>query len=158
MDALMATRSSAARSSDDDRALRVNDRLAIPRAELGVRVSRASGAGGQHVNKTSTRVEIIWSVATSPSLSDEDRARLTTRLASRLSDDGELRVVASDTRSQLQNRELAESRLAEMVRRALLIPKLRKKTRPTRAAREARLTAKRRTSDKKRVRRSNTDD
>lgn len=154
----MATRSSAARRSDDDRALRVNDRLAIPRVELGVRVSRASGAGGQHVNKTSTRVEIIWSVATSPSLSDEDRARLTTRLASRLSDDGELRVVASDTRSQLQNRELAELRLAEMVRRALLIPKPRKKTRPTRAAREARLTAKRRTSDKKRVRRSNTDD
>ena len=154
----MATRSSAANSGDDERALRVNDRLAIPRAELDTRVSRASGAGGQHVNKTSTRVEVTWNAATSPSLSDADRARLTTRLASRLSDDGELRVVASDTRSQLQNRELAEARLAEMVRRALIIPKPRKKTRPTRASKEARLTDKRRTSEKKRVRRSTTDD
>jgi ribosome-associated protein len=153
----MATRSSAARS-DDDRLLRVNDRLAIPRAELGVRASRASGAGGQHVNKTSTRVEVTWNVMLSPSLDETDRARLSTRLASRLSDEGELRVVASDTRSQLQNRELAETRLAEMVRRSLVIPKARKKTRPSRAAREARLTDKRHASEKKRVRRTNTDD
>lgn len=153
----MATRSSAA-NAEAERALRVNNRLAIPRAELRVRATRASGAGGQHVNKTSTRVEVTWNVVTSPSLSDDDRMRLGTRLASRLSDDGELRVVASDTRSQLQNRELAEARLADIIRRALLVPKPRKKTRPTRAAREARLTDKRRTSEKKRVRRSNTDD
>jgi ribosome-associated protein len=153
----MATRSSAARS-DDDRLLRVNDRLAIPRAELGVRASRASGAGGQHVNKTSTRVEVTWNVMLSPSLDETDRARLSTRLASRLSDEGELRVVASDTRSQLQNRELAETRLADMLRRALVIPRVRKKTRPSRAAREARLTDKRHASEKKRVRRTNTDD
>jgi ribosome-associated protein len=153
----MATRSSAARS-DDDRVLRVNDRLAIPRAELGVRASRASGAGGQHVNKTSSRVEVTWNVTLSPSLDETDRARISTRLASRLSDEGELRVVASDTRSQLQNRELAETRLADMVRRALVIPRVRKKTRPSRAAREARLTDKRHASEKKRVRRTNTDD
>lgn len=152
----MATRSSAA--DTDDRSLRVNDRLSIPRNELGVRASRASGAGGQHVNKTSTRVEVTWNVVTSPSLSDADRLRLGTRLASRLSEDGELRVVASDTRSQLQNRELAETRLTEIVRRALVIPKPRKKTRPTRAAREARLTDKRKISEKKRVRRNKTDD
>jgi ribosome-associated protein len=153
----MAIKSSAARNNDE-RALRVNDRLAIPYAEFGVRATRASGAGGQHVNKTSTRVEITWNVTTSPSLSDAERARLTTRLASRISDDGELRVVASDTRSQLQNRELAEARLADMVQRALLIPKARKKTRPSRSAKEARLTDKRKISEKKRVRRSNTDD
>lgn len=153
----MATRSSAA-SGDDDRALRVNDRLAIPRAELDVRASRASGAGGQHVNKTSTRVEITWNAAASPSISDADRARILTRLASRLSAQGELRIVASDTRSQLQNRELAEGRLADIVRRALVIPKPRKKTRPSRAAKEARLTDKRHVSEKKRVRRVKTDD
>ncbi len=153
----MATRSSAA-DGEDERALRVNDRLAIPRAELGVRATRASGAGGQHVNKTSTRVEITWNVASSQVLSDEDRARLITRLASRLSDDGELRVVASDTRSQLQNRELAETRLGDMVRRALVIPKARRKTRPSRAAKQARLDDKRKLSEKKRVRRSNADD
>lgn len=153
----MATRSSAARS-DDDRVLHVNARLAIPRAELGVRASRASGAGGQHVNKTSTRVEVTWNVTLSPSLDETSRARISTRLASRLSDEGELRVVASDTRSQLQNRELAEARLADMVRHALVVPKARKKTRPSRAAREARLTDKRHASEKKRVRRTNTDD
>ena len=153
----MATRSSAA-DGEDERALRVNDRLAIPRAELGVRATRASGAGGQHVNKTSTRVEITWNVTASQALSDDDRARLVTRLASRLSDEGELRVVASDTRSQLQNRELAETRLADMVRRALVIPRARRKTRPSRAAKQARLDDKRKLSEKKRVRRSNADD
>ena len=153
----MATRSSAA-SGDDDRALRVNARLAIPRAELDVRASRASGAGGQHVNKTSTRVEITWNAAASPSISDADRARILTRLASRLSAQGELRIVASDTRSQLQNRDLAEGRLADILRRALVIPKPRKKTRPSRAAKEARLTDKRHVSEKKRVRRVNTDE
>ncbi len=153
----MATRSSAA-DGEDERALRVNDRLAIPRAELGVRATRASGAGGQHVNKTSTRVEITWNVTASQALSDEDRARLVTRLGSRLSDDGELRVVASDTRSQLQNRDLAETRLADMVRRALVIPRVRRMTRPSRAAKQARLDDKRKLSEKKRVRRSNADD
>lgn len=153
----MATRSSAARLGDN-RDLRVNDRLAIPRDELVVRATRASGAGGQHVNKTSTRVEITWNVAASKALDDADRTRISTRLASRLSDDGELRVVASDTRSQLQNRELAEARLADMVRRALVVPRTRKMTRPSRAAKQARLDDKRRTSEKKRVRRSNTDE
>ncbi len=153
----MATRSSAA-SDQADRALRVNDRVSIPRAELGVRATRASGAGGQHVNKTSTRVEVTWNVLASPSLSDADRNRVLVRLASRVSDDGELRVVASDTRSQLQNRELAEERLADMLHRALLVPKARRKTRPSRAAKQARLDAKRQTSEKKRGRRANTDD
>lgn len=151
----MATRSSAA---SDDRALHVNERLSIPRAELQVRASRASGPGGQHVNKTSTRIELTWNVLASESLSDEQRARLATRLASRLSDDGDLRIVASDTRSQLQNRELAESRLADIVRRALAVPKARRKTRPSRAAKQARLDAKRITSEKKRSRRNSTDD
>ncbi len=153
----MATRSSAA-SVDAGRTLGVNADLAIPRTELVVRATRASGAGGQHVNKTATRVEVTWNVADSPSLSEEQRTRIRTRLASRISDDGELRVVASDTRSQLQNRELAESRLADIVRRALAVPKPRRKTRPSRASKQARLTDKRITSEKKRSRRSNTDD
>ena len=153
----MATRSSAA-DPGESRELRVNDRLAIPRDELVVRATRASGAGGQHVNKTSTRVEITWNVVASQALDEVDRARISTRLSSRLSDVGDLRGVASDTRSQLQNRELAEARLADLVRRALIVPKARKKTRPSRAAKQARLDDKRRTSEKKRVRRSNADD
>lgn len=123
-----------------------------------MRATRASGAGGQHVNKTSTRVEVTWNPSRSTVLTDYDRARLATRLASRISEDGDLRVVASDTRSQLQNRELAESRLAELVRAALVIPKIRKRTRPTRASKQARLDEKRHRSDKKRDRSRRSDD
>jgi ribosome-associated protein len=132
--------------------LEVNESLSIPRGELEVRVSRSSGAGGQHVNKTSSRVEIFWNVKTSSVLSEEQRARLLDRLASRLSTEGSIRVVASDMRSQSRNRELAEERLAETVRRALLVPKKRRPTKPTRAAREARLESKKRQSHKKRER------
>jgi ribosome-associated protein len=123
-----------------------------------VRTTRASGAGGQHVNKTESRVEVVWNVASSGVLDEVRRARLLERLAGRLTGDGELRVVASDTRSQLQNRVLAEARLAEVVRRALVVPKVRKATRPSRAAKEARLEGKKRQSEKKRVRRRPLDD
>jgi ribosome-associated protein len=123
-----------------------------------VRTTRASGPGGQHVNKTESRVEVVWNVASSGVLDETRRARLLERLAGRLTGDGELRIVASDTRSQLQNRELAEERLAEVVRRALVVPKVRKATRPSRAAKEARLERKKRQSEKKRVRRRPLDD
>jgi ribosome-associated protein len=131
----------------------VNESLSIPRNELDVRVSRSSGAGGQHVNKTSSRVEIFWNVLTSRALSEEQRARLQEKLAPRLTTDGSIRVVASDMRSQSRNRDLAEERLAELVRRALVVPRKRKATKPTRAAKEARLEAKKRHSHKKRERR-----
>jgi ribosome-associated protein len=132
--------------------LAVNESLSIPRAELDVKVSRSSGAGGQHVNKTSSRVEIFWNVAGSRALTEEQRARLTAKLASRLTTEGSIRVVASDMRSQSRNRELAEERLADLVRRALVIPKKRRATKPTRAAKEARLDSKKRHSTKKRER------
>jgi ribosome-associated protein len=134
--------------------LQVNDALSIPRNELDVRVSRASGAGGQHVNKTSSRVEIFWNVAGSRALTEEQRSRLTQKLASRLTTEGSIRVVASDMRSQSRNRDLAEERLADLVRQALIIPKKRRATKPTRAAKEARLESKKRHSTKKRDRRT----
>ena len=139
-------------------ALVVNESVAIPRSELDVRVSRSSGAGGQHVNKTSSRVEIFWSIATSKAVSDEERARLLDKLKSRLTTDGSIRVVASDMRSQSRNREIAEERLAEIVRRALLIPKKRRPTKPTKASREARLDEKKRQATKKRDRRQKSFD
>ena len=132
----------------------VNESVSIPRSELEVRVSRSSGAGGQHVNKTSSRVEIVWNVLGSRALSEEQRARLSDRLSSRISSEGEVRVVASDTRSQTQNRELAEERLIELVRRALIVPKKRRATKPTRASKEARLESKKRHSSKKAQRRN----
>src|SRR5512132_1894702 len=132
--------------------LAVNESLSIPRSELDVRVSRSSGAGGQHVNKTSSRVEIFWNILASRALSEEQRERLREKLASRMTTEGSVRVVASDLRSQSRNRDLAEERLADLVRRALIIPRKRKPTKPTRAAKEARLDAKKRQSDKKRER------
>lgn len=139
-------------ASASEKLLAVNDSLSIPRSEFDVRVSRASGAGGQHVNKTSSRVEIFWNIPASRVLSEEQRARLLEKLSSRLTTDGSIRVVASDMRSQSRNRGLAEERLMDLVRRALLVPRKRKPTRPTRAAKEARLKTKKRHSNKKRNR------
>jgi len=135
-----------------ENSVHVNESLSIPRDELDVRVSRSSGAGGQHVNKTSSRVEIFWNVEKSRAVTEEQRNRLREKLASRLTVDGSVRVVASDTRSQTRNRELAEQRLAELVARSLIVPRKRKATRPSKAAKEARLEAKRRQSSKKRER------
>lgn len=126
--------------------------LTIPRSELEFRTSRSSGAGGQHVNKTSSRVEISWNIAYSRALSEEQRDLLIATLASRVSEEGAIRVVASDTRSQLRNRETAERRLGETIARALVVPKKRRPTRKPHAANEARLTEKKKHSDKKRER------
>jgi len=126
----------------------------IPRSELEFRTSRSSGAGGQHVNKTSSRVEISWNIMRSVALSDEQRELLRTRLASRLSEEGAVRVVASETRSQLRNRQTAELRLGELIARSLTVQKKRRPTRKPRAANEARLTEKKKHSDKKRNRRA----
>ena len=132
--------------------LHVDETLTIPRSELAVRASRSSGAGGQHVNKRSSRIEISWNIAASSALSDDQRDRLLTRLSSRLSDEGAIRVVASDTRSQLRNREAAEKRLAETIAKALIVQKKRKATKRPRAANEARLVEKKKHSDRKRER------
>ena len=133
--------------------IRVNTSVVIPRSELTVRASRSSGAGGQHVNKTSSRIEIEWNVAQSPSITDEERARLLSKLASRLSENGSIRVVASDTRSQARNRDLAERRLAELLAKALTVQKRRKPTKRPRSADEARLSEKKKHSERKRERR-----
>lgn len=132
--------------------------MTIPRAELLVRTSRSSGAGGQHVNKTESRVELVWNVSDSSALSEAQRSRLLDQLGPKLTGDGELRIVVSDTRSQLQNRELAERRLIDTVRQALIIPKVRRPTAPSRAAKRARLEEKKKQSDKKRTRRRPVDD
>src|SRR3954467_4644397 len=138
--------------------LAVNESVSIPRSELDVRVSRSSGAGGQHVNKTSSRVEIFWNVLESRALDDAQRSRLREKLASRMTSDGSIRVVASDMRSQTRNRELAEERLADVVRRALIIPRKRRATKPTKASKEARLDSKKRHSTKKAERRTRSFD
>lgn len=136
----------------------INARLAVPRSELEIRATRSGGPGGQHVNTSSTRIELVWSVAASPSLRETDRARLLEKLAPRLDGEGRLRIVAQGERSQLQNREAAVERFREVVRKALVVPKRRKATRPTQASRERRLQAKREQSERKRERRRRDDD
>jgi ribosome-associated protein len=141
-----------------DGALVVDSTLSIPRSELTFRASRAGGPGGQHVNTSSTRVELLWNVERSRAVDSHQRARLRDKLAARIDGDGNVRVVASANRSQLRNREDAEVRLATLVRRALVVPKARKKTRPTRGSVEERLRTKKELSRKKQERRFRPDD
>jgi ribosome-associated protein len=137
----------------DAAALEVSPELRIPLAELEFRASRSGGPGGQHVNTSSTRVELSWDVAGSPSLTPAQRDWLLRRLASRLDGTGKLRLVSSASRSQLRNREDATERLRTIVAEGLLVPKTRKRTKPSRAAKAARLDSKRRRSATKRDRR-----
>jgi ribosome-associated protein len=134
-------------------ALPVTRHLAIPRAELETKATRAGGPGGQHVNTSSTRIELRWNVRASRALDDALRDRLLERLATRLDADGTLRIVASEHRSQRQNRDAAEARLAALVRAATAVPKRRKPTKPTRASVARRIEGKRRQSEKKQTRR-----
>ena len=138
--------------------LDVSPELRLPLTELEFRATRSGGPGGQHVNTSSTRVELWWDVAASPSLTDEQRLRLLNRLGSRLDSAGRLRLVSSESRSQLRNRESVTERLREMVAQALTVPRPRRRTKPTRASKIAREEAKRRRSAVKRERRPPRDD
>jgi ribosome-associated protein len=138
--------------------LEVNRHLTIPDAELHERFSRSSGPGGQGVNTTDSRVELSFDVARSPSVPPWLRDRLLARLASRLTD-GVLTVVASERRAQLANRATARVRLAALLRAAAEPPPpKRRPTKPSRGAKERRLSAKRRRGETKRNRRSTGDD
>ncbi|HEX8359311.1 MAG TPA: alternative ribosome rescue aminoacyl-tRNA hydrolase ArfB [Longimicrobium sp.] len=142
----------------EDGLIAVNDGLWIPRAELTYRATRSGGPGGQHVNTSSTRVELVWDVDASPSVNDEQRALIRSKLANRISGEGTLLLAASDHRSQYQNKEAVTERFAELLRQALVVPKKRKKTRPPRGASEARLRAKKQRSQLKKMRGGPIDD
>lgn len=126
--------------------------LAVPRTELGYRATRAGGPGGQHVNTSATRIELTWNLEQSVAPTDEQRAMLRERLASRLDGEGNVRVVASSHRSQLQNREEATARLQALLERALVPRRHRKRTRPPKAAKEERLREKKKRSEVKKGR------
>lgn len=134
------------------RSLRVNDRVAIPLAEVTLRASRSSGPGGQHANVTASRVEASFDVLASQSLSEAQRRRVLARAGARVV------AIAQDERSQTRNRELALTRLAERLAQALTVPKSRRATRPTAASRERRLSQKRRDTQRKRERRRPDED
>jgi len=132
--------------------LNVNDRVRIPEDEIHVSFARSGGPGGQNVNKVETKVEVRWRPADSRALSDADREWLLSRLASRLTNDGDLIVVSTRTRTRERNREDALAKLATAVREALRRPRRRRPTRRTRASIERRLDQKKRRSQTKRNR------
>ncbi len=127
--------------------LPIDDQCAIDLDEVEVRFSRSSGPGGQHANKTSTRVELRFDIAGSPSLDEAQRNRLLDRVGP------ELRVVADDERSQVRNRAIAIERLRTRLAAGLRVERRRRATRPTRGSQLRRLEGKRRTGDTKRQRR-----
>lgn len=133
--------------------LGINDRLVIPDAELTWRFSPSGGPGGQHANKANTRAELTWSVAESAVLTEGQRRRLSDKLGPVVS------VVVDEERSQSRNRDLAQQRLAARVRAGLVVPKPRRKTKPSRGSQERRLKTKRgRSRDKQLRRRPGRDD
>ena len=127
--------------------LRIDERLSLPLSEIELRTSRSSGPGGQHANVTASRVEAIFAVEESASLSDSQRARLLERLGPLVT------AVAQDARGQARNRELALERLAAKIAAGLRVRRKRRPTKPSRAARKRRLEQKRRQSERKRARR-----
>lgn len=132
--------------------IEIGTRVRLPRAELSFRATRAGGPGGQHVNTSSTRVELWWNLEQSPALTDAQRSLARTRLAGRLDAAGWLRLVESGSRSQLRNKEAVTERFAALLLQALRPPKVRKPTRVPKAQKARRLESKRSRAAVKRLR------
>jgi ribosome-associated protein len=130
-----------------DDPLQLGRDVEIPLAEVDLRTSRSSGPGGQHANVTASRVEAVFDVEASRSLTEEQKRRVTARLGP------VVRATAQDTRSQTRNRELALQRLRSRLAGALVVQRPRRPTKPTAAARRRRLDAKRRRGERKQARR-----
>jgi ribosome-associated protein len=142
----------------DDDHLQITRTVYIPVRELTYRAVRASGPGGQHVNRSATKVELWWNAETSPSLTETQRARVLGRLGSRLDARGRLRLTASASRSQKQNRERVTKRFQVLLAAALRPRKVRKRTTVPARAKRARLEDKRRRAKRKAQRRKPTEE
>jgi ribosome-associated protein len=125
----------------------------IPLNEIKLNFTRSSGAGGQNVNKTATKVIVRWTVGESRVFSQEEKARIRIKLANRLNSQDEIVIASEEERSQAQNRESATARLRFLVNKALIIPKKRRSTRPTKSSKLKRLESKKKHAQKKAARR-----
>lgn len=136
----------------DGESIRVSRSVRVPLSEIELRTSRSSGPGGQHAQKTETRVEAVFDVEASSALTETQKRRVVAKAGP------VLRAVAQDERSQARNRELAVERLTETLRQALRVPRRRVPTAPTAASRERRLEHKKRRSQVKRLRKDPSND
>lgn len=121
--------------------------IIVPENEFTITFARSSGAGGQNVNKTSTKVIIHWPVGKSAVLSDAEKSRVREKLVNRINNEDELVIMSEEERSQPQNRELAIARLRELVAQALHVPKKRRPTRPTKGSKLRRIESKKQRSE-----------
>jgi ribosome-associated protein len=135
----------------DSESIRVTRSVVLPRSEIELRTSRSSGPGGQHAQKSETRVEAVFDVEASNALSEAQKRRVVAKAGP------VLRAIAQDERSQLRNKDLATERLVEVLREALRVPRRRVPTKPSAASRERRLEQKKRRSQVKRLRRQPPD-
>lgn len=132
----------------------INATITLPARELRVQASRSSGPGGQNVNKVASKIELEFHVAATTALDGWTKQRLLAIAGRRVDGEGWLHIISQATRDQQKNLADAREKLAELVRQALVRPKIRRPTKPTRGAKERRLTAKKQTSERKQQRRS----
>lgn len=137
---------------DDERLIPISADVQIPVAELSFRFSTSSGPGGQHVNKSATKVTLLFDVANSPSLPEEVRTRLLKKLANRIDKEGLLQLHVQSSRSQHRNRDTAVSLFQELLADALKKKKKRRKTKPSAAAQEKRIAEKKKRGQRKKER------
>ncbi|MCP4606818.1 MAG: aminoacyl-tRNA hydrolase [Proteobacteria bacterium] len=138
--------------------LRIQDKVIIPGSELRFIASRSGGPGGQHANKTSSRITLIWDVFNTHSVEGVELKRLKRRLSPRITQDGLLKVHVDEERSQYRNREIARERLRDLVQTALLVQKRRVPTRASAAAKQRRVNEKKKRGNLKRQRSDPSDD
>jgi ribosome-associated protein len=122
-------------------------------SEIFFKTARSGGSGGQNVNKVETMAEALWAVAGSRFFTEEEKERILEKLKNKINKDGYLSVKSSETRSQLENKQIAVSKMQQLVEKSLIVPKKRKATKPSKAAKEKRLDSKKKESVKKEMRR-----